>query len=455
MSPPDVWVLIDDTQLAWFGPWVYNTSTNIEIPQNISLRFQGTTASFIGNASSSTNSTGFFASIDSHQPHQVPYPNTSTPVYGKWYQTPMLSDDTHTINLSSITVDLDYVIVFPGPTTPLSGSTIVVDDSNEKEIFYVGHKWTQSTSPINFVGGMRGKPMGSSIHSTCTKGNGFKFQFAGSNISVYGFSEGANTGGISIDFTLDGNTTSYNLSAPVASTVTSQFSTPRRFFFDDNIDAGNHTLQMNVTDSFGNETFIFDYITYVASYSNLGSKPNFTDDLVFPLVASSSLNSTSASTPTSTPASTPTSTPIPTSTPTPTPTLTPVSTATKNVGATVGGVVGGIGVLAIVFVALWLVFLMWRKRRNDRIPRIYNYQPITPRQPKAMPAFMQSTPAQPELAVRHDFITQHIPSAGFDLEPWVIEPLIQADSPIPGMVQARTKGLRRGLSNTTGPPAYS
>ncbi|KAF9061787.1 hypothetical protein BDP27DRAFT_1428554 [Rhodocollybia butyracea] len=344
MTFPDVWILVDDTRLQTIsafggnGSWkttglgsgpcqVGNTSTSIEIPQSILFSFQGTTVSFTGNISSSTNSTGFFAGIDANAPYQVPYPNTSTPVYGQWYQTPILSDDRHTINLSSIVVDLDYAIVIPGPATPLSGSTIVVDDSNTNEIVYVGHEWSQNTAPINFVGGMSGMPMGNSTHRTCTKGDGFKFQFAG-----------ANTGGISIDFTLDGNTTSFDLSAPVVSTVTSQFSTPRKFFSADNIDAGNHTLQMNVTDSFGNETFVFDYITYVAYYSNLGSKPNFTAST--PHMPSPSSNSTSASTLTFTPASTRTPAPASLSSP----------TTHKNIGAIVGRVIGGVGSLAIVFV---------------------------------------------------------------------------------------------------------
>ncbi|KAF9061786.1 hypothetical protein BDP27DRAFT_1428553 [Rhodocollybia butyracea] len=488
MTSPDVWILVDDTRLqtipafrgnnSWeiigpgSGPWVGNTSTSTEIPQSILFSFQGTTVSFTGNISSSTNSTGFFAGIDANAPYQVPYPNTTTPVYGQWYQTPILSDDRHTINLSSIVVDLDYAIVIPGPTTPLSGSTIIVDDSNTNEIVYVGHKWSQNTAPINFVGGMSGMPMGNSTHSTCTKGDGFKFQFAGSKISVYGFSEGTNTGSISIDFTLDGKTTPFNLSLPVVGTAASQFSTPHRFFSADSIDAGNHTLQMNVTDAFGNQTFVFDYITYVASYSNLGSKPNFTAST--PNMPSPSSNWTSAgSTPTCTPASTRT----------PAPASLSSSTSHKNIGPIVGGIIGGVGGLAIMLVVLWLVFRNWRKQRNNLIPEIYSYQPSIP-QPEVMPVQSASTKSR-LVSVRHDFTTQRTPhSADVHFEPWVIEPLIQSStaaaadsspsnnkissraitlsspdqasaSPTPGITQARTEA-RGGETNTTScPPDYS
>ena len=88
--------------------------------------------------------------------------------------------------------------------------------------------------------------------------------------------------------------------------------------------AGDHTLVINVTQCI-NHTFIFDYITYTPSFSNLASMPS----LVFTSPASTSASASSKHAP---------------------------------VGAIVGGVIGGLLVLVVIpLIIFWL-----RRRRKAK-----------------------------------------------------------------------------------------
>ncbi|KAJ3888331.1 hypothetical protein GG344DRAFT_53855 [Lentinula edodes] len=335
-SLSDVWLLVDDTQMtsafsggSWItagpgnGPWLGNTSTYIGTPGgDIIVSFQGTSISFTGNTPSATNSpTWFLAGIDSNTPYNVSFPDVGTQIYTQWYQTPMLPDGLHVVNLSSIVVDLDYVVITAGSTTPLSGSTIVVDDRSP-EIAYTGSGWTTSDAELNFGGSyINGPPLGNTTHRTNNVGDGFVFPFAGNNIDVYGIFEWTATGSIGIDFTLDGETTPSVLFVPTGASVSQPEAAHYQLFSSGNLRTGNHSLIMNITQVDGNQTFVLDYLTYQPSFSSLSSKPNFT--------ASALSGSESCST----------------SLPSP---------------AIIGGVVGGVlGVVLIV-----ALFFLLRRRRN-------------------------------------------------------------------------------------------
>ncbi|KAE9402676.1 hypothetical protein BT96DRAFT_802821, partial [Gymnopus androsaceus JB14] len=247
------------------GPWVGNTSIgNNDTTGSIMLSFQGTAISFTGNTPSPPSPTWFLARIDSN----TPYTSAKT-IYMQWYQTPTLSDGIHNINLSSIIVNFDYAIITPGATTPLSGSTIIVDDRNS-EITYNRNGWVTNDAELDFGGGwISGLPLGNTSHQTSNVADGFEFQFAGNNITVYGFFSWTAMGSISIDFTLDGKTTSSNLLVPAGT------SSAQTFFSAENIEVSNHTFLMNITQANGNQSFIFDFLTYVPLFSSLASKPNF------------------------------------------------------------------------------------------------------------------------------------------------------------------------------------
>ncbi|KAH7878180.1 uncharacterized protein C8R40DRAFT_1167586 [Lentinula edodes] len=307
--PPlsDVWLLLDNSQMTssfsignWVtslsgGAWLGSTAITIGSPGgNIVVSFQGTSISFAGNTPSSSNSpTWFLVGIDLNSPYNVSFPNPGIlQSYTQWYQTPTLPDGLHTVNLSSIVVNLDYAIITAGATTPLSGSTIVVDDESP-EILYNGNGWKTSDSGIDIGGGwVNGLPLANTTHRTSNMGDGFSFQFAGksklcsesqnfnlvvgSNISVYGVFEWTATGSVGVDFTLDGVTTSSSLFVPVGSTISHPEIPNYLHFSSGTLKTGNHTLIMSITESDGNQSFVLDYLTYEPSFSSLVEKPNFT-----------------------------------------------------------------------------------------------------------------------------------------------------------------------------------
>ncbi|KAJ3733637.1 hypothetical protein DFJ43DRAFT_1068117 [Lentinula guzmanii] len=350
MNSADVWLLLDDSQISssfidsdaiWTkavdstGRWLGNSSTYIGSPGGqLVVTFQGTAISFAGSTPSSANSpTWFIASIDSGDQVNCTFPNAGlTQYYTQWYESPVLDDGLHTVNLSSLVVDVDYAIVTVGQTTPLGDtSTIIVDDPNT-EIEYQGGGWTMNNASLVMNGGWaNGPPLGNSTHRTNSVGDSFKFQFSGSSISVFGVFEWTGTGSVTLDFNLDNQTTPSVISVPSGSSP-SHPETPNHLFFSSNVTAGNHTLLVNVTDAVGNQTFVFDYLTYIPSFESLASKPNFTGTAV--------------------------GSALPTQV---TPTQGNDNTHHSNTGAIVGGVVGGL--LGVVLLAV-LVILVFRRRTS-------------------------------------------------------------------------------------------
>ncbi|KAJ4495371.1 hypothetical protein C8R41DRAFT_918815 [Lentinula lateritia] len=361
--PPlsDVWLLLDNSQMAssfpignWVtslsgGAWLGSTAITIGSPGgNILVPFQGTSISFAGNTPSSSDSpTWFLVGIDLNSPYNVSFPNPGIlQSYTQWYQTPTLPDGLHTVNLSSIVVNLDYAIITAGPTTPLSGSTIVVDDESP-EIVYNGNGWKTSDSGIDIGGSwVNGPPLGNTTHSTSNMGDGFSFQFAGSNISVYGVFEWTATGSVGVDFTLDGITTSSSLSVPVGTAISHPEIPNYLHFSSGTLKAGNHNLVMSITQSDGNQSFVLDYLTYEPSFSSLVEKPNFTSPAS--PVSSGSESSPSASN-----------------------TGVPVAvTHKRNVKAILGGAIGGVLGVVLIFVVLRFFLLHRRIQKTNRERRV-------------------------------------------------------------------------------------
>ncbi|KIK60515.1 hypothetical protein GYMLUDRAFT_102292, partial [Collybiopsis luxurians FD-317 M1] len=236
----------------------------------------GTSISFVGNTPSQNSPTWFLAGIDSNEPYNCTFPIAGqTQLYTQWYQTPILDDGLHIVNLSSIAVDLDYVLITPGMTTPLKESTIVVDDTDQ-ELIYKGNGWNTTTNEVMvcFNGCVNGLPLGNGTHRTRTVGDGLKFMFAGTSISVYGVFDWTATGSVSLDFTLDNQTTSNDVIVPPGNNPM-QKTQNYQFYSAPNLTAGNHTLFITVTQSLGNQTFIFDFLTYQPSFDSLATKPNF------------------------------------------------------------------------------------------------------------------------------------------------------------------------------------
>ncbi|KAJ3886874.1 hypothetical protein GG344DRAFT_81284 [Lentinula edodes] len=314
----DVWLLLDDPQMTFSagsqkvlpantGAWIGNTSSTIG--GDISIVFQGTSISFTGDTSLST--TWFLAGIDLNSPYNVSFPGAGTQIYTQWYQTPMLPDGLHFVNLSSIFVNVDYAIITAGATTQLNGSTIVVDDRS---------------SEITYTGMVTGSALDSPVSRNVS-----------SNINVYGVFEWTATGNVDVDFVLDGETTSSSLFVPLNTVVVHPEILNYQLFSSEDLLAGNHTLIMNITQANGNQSFILDYLTYQPSFSFLAGKPNFTASASSasdsPLLSASNTGMTGA-----------------------------MIHNGMNIGAIVGGVLGG---LISIFISLLFFLWRWRRHRAD------------------------------------------------------------------------------------------
>ncbi|KAJ3862091.1 hypothetical protein EV359DRAFT_65928 [Lentinula novae-zelandiae] len=378
----DIWLLLDDSQMTFSagsrkvlpantGAWIGNTSSTIG--GDISIVFQGTSISFTGDTSLSTTSpTWFLAGIDLNSPYNVSFPGAGTQIYTQWYQTPMLPDGLHFVNLSSIFVNVDYAIITAGATTQLNGSTIVVDDRSS-EITYTGTGWaTSDTEIILGSGWVNGPPLGNTTHRTSNVGDGFSFSFAGSKIDVYGVFEWTATGNVDVDFVLDGETTSSSLFVPLNTVVVHPEILNYQLFSSGNLLAGNHTLIMNITQANGNQSFILDYLTYQPSFSFLAGKPNFTasassasDSSLLPLPSASNTGMTGA-----------------------------VIHNGMNIGAIVGGVLGG---LIGIFISLLFFLWRWRRHRADIERRLQESNSIAPPAPTRISGW-EEPPAYDELS---------------------------------------------------------
>ncbi|KAH7875250.1 uncharacterized protein C8R40DRAFT_1069705 [Lentinula edodes] len=194
-----------------------------------------------------------------------------------WYESPVLDDGLHTVNLSKFVVDVDYAIITVGLTTPVgSTSTIIVDDSNT-EIKHQGSGWNMSGRIFNDerrLGTWATVRKFNSSHGLL--GQCLSNLCPGSSIAVFAVFGWTGTGSLTLDFSLDNQTTISVVSIPSGSTPPHQ-ETPNYQFLSSNLTSGNHTLFANDTDTIGNQTFVFDYLTYIPSFELLANKPDFTD----------------------------------------------------------------------------------------------------------------------------------------------------------------------------------
>ena len=167
------------------------------------------------------------------------------------------------------------------------------------------------------------------------------------SVAVYGIFEWGNLGTLAATYTIDGGTpiaASYSITTS-SSNYVNDFLENSNFPFVllDSLPAGDHTLVINVTQCL-NHTFIFDYITYTPSFSNLASMPS----LVYTARASTS------------PSASPTALP---------PFQESTGSKQTSVGAIVGGVVGGL--LALFFIHLLVLWLGRRKAKPEGVSLVH------------------------------------------------------------------------------------
>ncbi|KAJ6543581.1 hypothetical protein DFH09DRAFT_37784 [Mycena vulgaris] len=332
MSTSQVLILVDDSAMSYVGGgaiwdgsesahWIDNNSSFVVgagPPGSFSYTFQGTSIAFYGNTSPPDKAQTMSVRIDGDSEYQSTQPAPQE--YRQWYVSPTLSDSTHTIVMDDlVSIDLDYVTVAAGPSTPLRGATLIVDD-DDPELIYAG-KWATNTNFFTVGHGFpSGLPFQNSTHQSSTVGDSLAFQFAGTSVEVHGVFQWNVTGSIAASFSVDGKPSGLSF---VSSTEASFDDQPNfEFFKATGLQPGNHTLVVNVTNVVGAQSLMLDYILYQPSFDTLASKPNFS--------AASSPASASHS-------------------------------PQSNVKAIAGGVVGG-----LVLVLLGVAFLLWNRSRRRR-----------------------------------------------------------------------------------------
>ena len=157
---------------------VYSVNTCIHIQEDMKSCL-GTSVAFIGNTPNALSSQWAFVSIDGELEYNISYMDPAPPSARQWFQSPTLSDGTHTINVSRIAgTSIDFVVITAGQDTPLSGETLIVDDG-DPSIAYRG-EWKVNPNLYTSHDAPRvGLPYGNTTHQTSSVGASATFQFSG------------------------------------------------------------------------------------------------------------------------------------------------------------------------------------------------------------------------------------------------------------------------------------
>ncbi|PBK67108.1 hypothetical protein ARMSODRAFT_1021068 [Armillaria solidipes] len=329
-SPSSVWGS-SHGQLWYhnYSSWAKNTDASTSTYGSFSVTFEGISIAFTGNTPGTSNKQDFSVSVDGAEAYVASYPSPAE--YLQWYMSPTLEEGNHTITLSELdNIDVDYAIVAVGNQTTVQGKDILVDDTSNAIVWTGG--WQTNTSTLAHITRVfvDNHPLGNSTKDSSTAGDSFSFQFTGTNVSVFGAQRLSIIGGISADFSVDGektttfSTTSNASGNDIANTM---------FFSSPVLASGAHTLFMNITEVAGDQSFMLDYITY--------------SDQVSDGKSSSSPTSSSGSWSTNPPSSSGTTSPY-------------SPPKTTQFAGIVGGAVGGsVALLLIIGALIW-----WRRSKR-------------------------------------------------------------------------------------------
>lgn len=126
----------------------------------------------------------FQVSIDNAPSYLTAIGNYDPQTYLQWYQSPLLSEGDHTVTVDQIRgMALDYLLVTPGPKTPLIGKTVMVDDSYP-DIRYSGSGWRSTVGVFKESERVRAQPFQNGTHQTSMAGDSLTFSYYGVCFSI-------------------------------------------------------------------------------------------------------------------------------------------------------------------------------------------------------------------------------------------------------------------------------
>ncbi|KJA21748.1 hypothetical protein HYPSUDRAFT_67446 [Hypholoma sublateritium FD-334 SS-4] len=261
-------------QVMWYQGSTNFPSFTRQGPCSFSLAFQGTSIAFIGNTPSPTSSQTATFTLDGASSYNSSYDSPpGQQSYVQWYQSPLMSDGAHTIQVSNLDgTAIDMAIMTVGPNTPLGNNSIFVDN-DDPSISYSG-SWTLDQSTFHAGNVPSGSPVGNTTQTSNTAGDAMSFSFAGSSISVYGIFQWAKIGSISAVYTLDGVPSSQTYLVTADSPQHSENDATNYVFYSkNNLSPGPHTLGIQITDIV-NQTYKLDYMVYSPSFSSFAEMPD-------------------------------------------------------------------------------------------------------------------------------------------------------------------------------------
>ncbi|KAF8158157.1 hypothetical protein B0H34DRAFT_789156 [Crassisporium funariophilum] len=187
------------------------------------------------------------------------------------YDSPTLPDGEHTITYATGSAkafpSFDYLTVTAGASTPLNGRTIAVDDA-DKAIVYSGG-WT-TTPPVPIAFDYSTSLYRDTTHWASTVGDSMRFQFIGTSISVFGIVANFQSGGnISATYTIDGVEKTQAIPKGTLDTL------PMVELFHADLQAGSHTLVVNITDIATPRAFGLDFVAYNSSLNSISAMPGY------------------------------------------------------------------------------------------------------------------------------------------------------------------------------------
>ncbi|PVF96528.1 hypothetical protein CPB86DRAFT_860151 [Serendipita vermifera] len=277
-----------------------------------------------------------------------------------------LSQGQHTLNITFDRFALtrpffyfDFVVV---TTNDMNASGYVIVDDKDPSISYTGD-WRQSPqNTTDYERSMMYTPAGINDLSA-------SFTFTGTEVTVFGAMPGIYPYTLNVGFTIDG----VEQSARNIDTANIDVMRHSRFLLTTGLEAKEHTLV--ITQRSTDVMFYLDYITYKASTVEQNADPGSTPSAQ--TTSTSQTGSRSRSTSPSSSGTQVTSGPRDASTP----------QKKTDTGLIVGGVIGGVALIAI---ALIVLFLLRRKRqprekRADQAPRMKDAHGVTPYTMKKAP----------------------------------------------------------------------